>query len=379
MRQMLTREPVPPAGRRPEGFGQSGLRPDLLVRPEFSGASQTGGPAPVPDSLSREQPAAGSDRFSGDQPAAVPESLSRDQPAAGSDRFSGDQPAAEDSLSRDQPAAGPACLFGERPADPGPGPDRAAAAEEPVSDEAAEKAIRKALGLDPETGPHLAGKLLAVLAAGIGVLVLDGWSYFVFSALLGLVFLIWLRQSRLWAVSAVLELAVLQLTVLFSAFQQSFYLVFLSYLATLTGKFIPIVILSAAVYRTSGLSQFMALCESLKLPAPLTVAATVTLRFTATMLEEYRNICESRKLRGLRTGIWGVLTGPVRHTENIIVPLALRCARLADELTASALTRGLEHRRPAKVRIWSRPDLVLTAWAVFCLLAVKYLSGRGFL
>jgi energy-coupling factor transport system permease protein len=187
----------------------------------------------------------------------------------------------------------------------------------------------------------------------------------VFSALLGAVIFPWLRQGRLFLYSLVLEILVINLGLLLSSLTDpGFYLIFLSYLTSLTGKFIPITFLSLAASRTSGLSQFMTLAERFKLPAPLTVAAAVTLRFTVTMLEEYRNICDSRKLRGIRTGMWGFLLGPISHAENIIVPLALRCARLSDELTVSALSRGLEYRQPSSECLWSRADAFLTAWAL---------------
>ena len=69
------------------------------------------------------------------------------------------------------------------------------------------------------------------------------------------------------------------------------------------------------------------------------LAVAVTFRFIPTLLREYRHIREALLLRDCR----GMLSqGPVRKAERLLLPLLVRSARLADELCASALTRGIE-------------------------------------
>jgi len=47
-------------------------------------------------------------------------------------------------------------------------------------------------------------------------------------------------------------------------------------------------------------------------------------------------------IRGVRTGLLGALVNPLNLIECLTLPLLVRCCRLADELAASAMTRGLD-------------------------------------
>lgn len=84
---------------------------------------------------------------------------------------------------------------------------------------------------------------------------------------------------------------------------------------------------------TAGLRQ-------LRVPIALTVPITVLLRFIPVSLREYQAVHEAMALRGLQMG-WRALWHPLRYLEFILVPLLSSCARIADEMTAAGMVRGL--------------------------------------
>jgi energy-coupling factor transport system permease protein len=225
-------------------------------------------------------------------------------------------------------------------------------------------------------GLRLAGKISVVLAAGVAALCLGPRDYYFYTVLLGISFFFWLRTPLLLVCLAGAGFLTFHLVSLLGSFShQPFWLIFVSYLLTVAGKFVPIGFYSVAIYRTSTLNEYMTMTERMGFPMPLVVATAVTLRFLVTMADEYGNIVDSRKLRGLRVGIRGFISSPLGHVEHILVPLAFRCAKLSDELTASAITRGIEFRRPGRERVFGPADAAMAAHAALCFPLAAALSG----
>ncbi|MEU7764455.1 energy-coupling factor transporter transmembrane component T [Nocardia sp. NPDC049190] len=109
-----------------------------------------------------------------------------------------------------------------------------------------------------------------------------------------------------------------------------------------------IVIAGVAMYlvRTTTPSEFTAALRAARVPRGITVSGAVMLRFIPTMIAEARAVRDAMRLRGV-----GMLGNPVRGLEYFTVPLIASSLRASEDLSASALLRGLGSRtRPTCLR-----------------------------
>lgn len=97
--------------------------------------------------------------------------------------------------------------------------------------------------------------------------------------------------------------------------------------------------LSVAIwmFSTTRISEFTTAFHQMRLPNMIVIPLSVMFRFFPVVIDEMRGIIEAMKLRGYQKP-W---LHPIRTAEYIVVPLLSAVARIADELAAAALIRGL--------------------------------------
>ncbi|MCI2148637.1 energy-coupling factor transporter transmembrane component T [Bifidobacterium crudilactis] len=101
---------------------------------------------------------------------------------------------------------------------------------------------------------------------------------------------------------------------------------------------------------TTGPAQISAALVALRFPKVVVVPLVVVMRFIPTVAQELHAISEAMVLRGIYPGPIGALMHPIRSAEFIIVPLLAASSRIADDLSASAMLRGLgTHRHPTSI------------------------------
>jgi energy-coupling factor transport system permease protein len=108
-----------------------------------------------------------------------------------------------------------------------------------------------------------------------------------------------------------------------------------------------VVIAGVVMYlvRTTTPNEFTAALRAARIPRGITVSGAVMLRFIPTMIAEARAVRDAMRLRGL-----GLLGSPVRGIEYFTVPLIASSLRVSEDLSASALLRGLGSRtRPTSM------------------------------
>ena len=93
----------------------------------------------------------------------------------------------------------------------------------------------------------------------------------------------------------------------------------------LVNRFLPTYMMGLYVINTTTVSEFKAAMEKLHMPDAITIR------------EERNSICAAMKMRGIRFG--GGKVGKV--LEYRIVPIITCVAKIGEELSASAITRGL--------------------------------------
>ncbi len=150
---------------------------------------------------------------------------------------------------------------------------------------------------------------------------------------------------------------------------------FLGVIATLVVRSWPVYVMVSALVVLLPMGQVMAALDGLGVRGTAMIVAIVVYRYVPTLLGEIRLIGSVARLR--RTGpAWRVwLTRPLAQAERLVVPVLMRSARIADELSAVAVCKGMDpdRRRTALIepRLGAADALVVAATAVVIGLAVR--------
>ncbi|MCR4588329.1 MAG: energy-coupling factor transporter transmembrane protein EcfT [Lachnospiraceae bacterium] len=103
-------------------------------------------------------------------------------------------------------------------------------------------------------------------------------------------------------------------------------------------KFLPAVFMARYTMATTKVSEFIAAGKKMHLPDTLLIPVSVIFRYFPTIGEEYSCIRDAMKMRGICLG-GGKASQMVEYR---MVPLIADCTVIGEELSAAALTRGLE-------------------------------------
>ena len=124
--------------------------------------------------------------------------------------------------------------------------------------------------------------------------------------------------------------------------------------------------LALYVYRTTRIGQMKAALRAVHLPRVFVDALAVAFRVIPTVGSEAVAIREAMEMRGVDLGLRGVARHPLVIAERFLVPLLSSIARVADDLAASSVIRGLGGPTPPT----SLTRLRATAWDVIALACV---------
>lgn len=79
----------------------------------------------------------------------------------------------------------------------------------------------------------------------------------------------------------------------------------------------------------------------MKLPQGIIISVVVFFRYMPAVGHEFWYIVSSMKLRGVGITFKNIVSHPIRTAEYAFVPLIIRSITIADRLSESAMTRGL--------------------------------------
>ncbi len=136
------------------------------------------------------------------------------------------------------------------------------------------------------------------------------------------------------------------------------------------------IVIGIATYfiRSVTPGEMTAALYRLRLPHALTIPLIVMMRFFPLARSEFHAVREASALRGIPLGARAWLQHPLRSVEYVLVPMLASCSRIADDLTAAGLVRGLgQPKRPTSVvpLSFALPD-ALFALALVAILAVHF-------
>lgn len=102
-------------------------------------------------------------------------------------------------------------------------------------------------------------------------------------------------------------------------------------------RFVVTIVMGTYLIATTSVSEFISAMEKLHMPQAITIPMSVMFRLFPTIGAEWKSIRRAMRMRGIHLG--GTRAGQV--LEYQIVPMMTSTVRIGEELSASALTRGL--------------------------------------
>ena len=103
-------------------------------------------------------------------------------------------------------------------------------------------------------------------------------------------------------------------------------------------KILPTVILARYIVKTTRVSEFLTAMNRMRVTDKITIPISVIFRFFPTVVEEARAINDAMRMRGIEMGA----KKAAETVEYRMVPLIASCSIIGEELSAAAMTRGLE-------------------------------------
>ena len=107
-------------------------------------------------------------------------------------------------------------------------------------------------------------------------------------------------------------------------------------------KTTPIFGLGYCLVATTKISELLVVMQKLHLPNGITIPFSVVLSYFPSLASEWRNVTGAMKMRGFGVSPKNVAFHLVRTMEYVMVPIIVRSATIAEEISAAAITRGIE-------------------------------------
>lgn len=202
-----------------------------------------------------------------------------------------------------------------------------------------EKASAKQLFLDPRTKILLCISISTTLIAGTGAGYLMYFHYAL--AVLPLVFLLMLKKYKSAAYYVFIYLFALFVPALIVPYLPTAVNLLFTGMFAFSTKIIPGTMMAYFLFATTSVSEFIAAMDRMHVTKKLSVPISVMFRFFPTIKEEYKNVQDAMKLRGV-----GSFRDPMKMLEYRMVPFLMSVVSIGNDLSASALTRALNSPNP---------------------------------
>lgn len=113
------------------------------------------------------------------------------------------------------------------------------------------------------------------------------------------------------------------------------FVIMFSILTVYIRKLFPCLMIGALILKTTPVRFLIIALRKWHIPQKLIIPLSITLRYFPAIKEENRHIRDAMKLRKIR--------GFGKKMECLVVPMLMSAAGTADELSAAAITRGIEN------------------------------------
>jgi len=151
-------------------------------------------------------------------------------------------------------------------------------------------------------------------------------------------------------------------------------LITLLFTTGLISRFLAGMMMAYYLMKTTTVSEFVTSMEHMHIPKVLVIPFAVMFRFFPTIKEEWHDVKNAMKMRGISL----VGRNPLDVLEYVMVPILMSVSKIADELSAASMTKCLsvDGKRTHIARIgFSILDVVLIVCAVAGLFAHLFCGG----
>lgn len=192
---------------------------------------------------------------------------------------------------------------------------------------------------------HMDGRirmLIVVIASVLAVFLRENEYILLLTGLIGVIMILsGAAKTALLQCSIILLVCVLQSV--FQSILKGSVRTFILTVLQLLPRLLLIRMLGLSLTRTMSTGEIIETLERLRVPRMIIIPFAVTLRYLPTVKIELHYIRESLKIRCIDTSFSAFIKSPVRFIEYMLVPVLMRSMRLADELSAAAIVRGIEN------------------------------------
>ena len=106
-------------------------------------------------------------------------------------------------------------------------------------------------------------------------------------------------------------------------------------------RFFPVFMFGYYIIKSTKPNEFISAMNLWHVPEAFIIPVSVVFRFVPTLAEENRSISNAMRMREIRFGTKKFLKNPSMILEYRLVPLMMSVAKIGEELSAAALSRGL--------------------------------------
>lgn len=224
--------------------------------------------------------------------------------------------------------------------------------------------------LDPRT------KIIMLLVINISAFTVHTWYIMALAALLPLSLLALDKKIVLSVVLTFIITFTLGIHILFNEASYGALSIFMAMLTSVINRMGPGLIMGYYLLSTTTVSELIAAMERARLPKQIIIPISVMFRFFPTIKEESASINDAMRMRGISMG--KSRGGMLALLEYRLVPLFISCVKIGDELSCSALTRGLGSpvKRTNICKIgFGRMDLLYGVLSAMMLVLLMYSKG----
>lgn len=144
-------------------------------------------------------------------------------------------------------------------------------------------------------------------------------------------------------------------------------------------KIFPCSMMGGILVGTTRVNEFMAAMNRIHLSKSITIPMTVMIRYIPMVREDWGYINDAMRMRDVDPTIRSFLTHPIRTIECIYVPMMMSALKVADELSAASVTRGLENPKHRScmvdLRFTWKDFAVAFSFTVFFVISIRFMIG----
>ena len=221
-----------------------------------------------------------------------------------------------------------------------------------------------------------------ILLIGANILIFLGFDW-IYQSLITLFFLVIIISDG-YKKSAIMYILFFVISVVLEKSLAYFSMNFLSnlilFILAIGRKFLPCIIVGKWILNSTSVSSTVATLQKLKLSKDSLIMISVIFRCLPTIKDEWSHINMAMKTRGINFNLINLIRKPTLIMEYFFVPLFVSVIEIGDELSQSAIIRGLDApvKKTSRYLIeFRRKDICVLLSMILIILIVVFMKISG--